>query len=292
MQLSSNTRYMTAIRLLRRLQQPFGRGLLYLLAAFFALVLLFPALWMVLSSVKTTADIYALPPRWIPTQIVWKNYTEAWNLLPFGRFFLNSTIITILSTVGTLVSSSLVGYGFSRFDVRGKDVLFMFVLGTMMLPDAATLVPRFILFSKLKWLDTFLPLVVPPWFGSPFFIFLFRQFFMSIPHDLDDAARIDGCGYVSVFLRVVIPLSGPAFATVFIFSFLWTWNDFLYPLVFLNSKENLTAAVGLVFFRGANYTQWGYVMAMSTLATIPVVALFALLQRYYVQGIAITGIKA
>jgi multiple sugar transport system permease protein len=291
-QLSTNIRHMTASRLLKRLQETFGRGVLYLLATSFALMLMFPAIWMVLSSVKTVADIYALPPRWIPTQIVWENYTEAWGLLPFGRFFLNSAIVTILSTAGTLVSSSLVAYGFSRFNVRGKDLLFMFVLGTMMLPDAATLVPRFILFSKLHWVDTFLPLVVPPWFGSPFFIFLFRQFFMSIPHDLDDAARIDGCGYLSVFFKVVIPLSGPAFATVFIFSFLWTWNDFLYPLVFLNSIEKLTAAIGLVFFRGANYTEWGYVMAMSTLATLPVVVLFTALQRYYVQGIAVTGIKA
>jgi multiple sugar transport system permease protein len=232
-----------------------------------------------------------MPPRWLPSALNWANYTSPWEQLPLARFFLNSTIVTSLAVLGAVLSSAFVAYGFARFDVRGRDFLFLFVLGTMMIPDAVTLIPRFILFSRLKWVDTYLPLTVPFYFGSSFFIFLFRQFFISVPRELDDAARIDGCSYPGVFLRIILPLSKPALLTAAIFSFLWNWNDFLNPLIYLHSLEKFTAAIGLLFFQGQHYAEWGQVMAVSTLMTLPVIVLFLILQRYYVEGIALTGLK-
>lgn len=266
-------------------------GLLYAVMILIALILFFPGFWMIASSLKTKADLLILPPRWLPSIINWNNYISPWEQLPLARFFLNSTIVTSLAVFGTVFSSAFVAFGFARFSVRGRDFLFIFVLATMMIPDAVTLIPRFILFSRLKWIDTYLPLVLPFYFGSSFFIFLFRQFFTSVPRELDDAARIDGCSYLGVFFRIILPLSKPALFTAAIFSFLWNWNDFLNPLVYLHSLEKFTVAIGLLFFRGQHYSEWGQVMAVSTLMTAPVIVLFLILQRYYVQGIALTGLK-
>ena len=256
-----------------------------------AAVLVFPGFWMVASSLKTKGDLMTLPPRWLPSALNWQNYTAPWENLPFARFFMNSALITCMAMLGAVISSSFIAYGFARFNVRGRDFLFLFVLSTMMIPDAVTLIPRFILFARLKWIDTYLPLTVPFYFGSSFFIFLFRQFFSTLPRELDDAARIDGCSYLGVYARIILPLSKPALITASIFSFLWNWNDFLGPLVYVHSLEKYTAAIGLLFFQGQHYAEWGQVMAMSTLMTAPVIILFLILQRYYVQGIALTGLK-
>jgi ABC-type glycerol-3-phosphate transport system permease component len=222
---------------------------------------------------------------------MWSNYTEAFTLVPLGRFFLNTVLITVVAVLGEAISSAVVAYPFARLRWRGRDTLFLLVLATMMLPRQVTLIPVFIIFRTLGWLDTFLPLMVPPWFGVPFYIFLLRQFYMTIPRDLDDAATIDGCSRLGVFARITLPLSMPVLAAVSIFSFQFHWNDFFQPLIYLFSKENYTLALGLRFFQGNYGTDWHYLMAASLVAMLPVVLVFFFTQRIFIQGVVFTGIK-
>ena len=257
-----------------------------------AFVMTLPFLWMLSTSLKVESQIWLFPPQWIPNPVRWQNYVEALTILPFGRYALNTMLITVLTTSGVLISSSLCAYGFARMQFPGRDLIFMIVLSAIMIPYAVLLIPQYIMFRSFGWLDTYLPLWVPPWFGGGVFnIFLLRQFFRTIPAELSDAARIDGASEFGIYWRVIIPLAGPALATVGIFTVLNTWNDFLAPLVYISSQDKFTLALGLAQFRGLMSTQWHYLMAASTTVIVPTLILFVLAQRYFIQGIALTGLK-
>ncbi|MDI7276354.1 MAG: carbohydrate ABC transporter permease, partial [Anaerolineae bacterium] len=266
----------------------------YILLMFLGFLILAPLLWMVSTSLKDPADLWLVPPKWVPIPPRWANYREALTspALPFGRFAVNTSVITVVSVIGQLLSSPLVAYSFARLRFRGKAVLFMLVLGTMMLPAQVTMIPVFILFKNLGWLDTFIPLMLPHFFGSAYFIFLLRQFMLTIPPELGDAAKIDGCGYFGTFSRIFLPLSKPALATVAIFTFTFAWNDFMGPVIYLNSVEKWTLAVGLRGFVAAyGQTRFHLLMAASLVTVLPCVALYFFAQRLFIQGIVITGIK-
>lgn len=270
-----------------------GNLFVYLLLLVLSVAALLPMVWMISTSLKDTGSIFLFPPQWIPKPVLWSNYYEALTFFPFGRYFLNTTYITIANLVGTLATSSLVAYAFARYQVPGKEVLFLVVLSAMFLPQHVTLIPLFLLFTTLGWIDTYHPLIVPAFFGgAPLYIFLLRQFFMTIPFDLDEAARIDGCSDFGILWQIILPLSKPALATVAIFTFMGNWNEFLLPLIYLNSAEKLTVTLGLTRFVGQyGSTLWNLLMAASLMAVLPPVIIFFLAQRYFVQGIVMTGIK-
>jgi multiple sugar transport system permease protein len=255
------------------------------------LLFLLPFVWMVSTSVKPNDQVFVYPPRWIPEPLLWNNYADAMTAVPFLRYFRNTLFISGMTVAGTLVSCSLVAYGFSRVRWIGRDVVFLIVLATMMLPTATTLVPLYIIFRKLGWMGTFNPLIVPPFFGTAFFIFLLRQFFMTIPMELSDAAKIDGETELGILWRIILPLSKPALASVALFSFLWSWSDFFGPLIFLTDERLYTISLGLVQFQSRYDTAWGQVMAASTVFTVPVLLLFFVAQRQFIEGVTLTGIK-
>jgi multiple sugar transport system permease protein len=257
-----------------------------------ALLMTIPFLWMVSTSLKQDSQIWLFPPVWIPSPILWQNYTEALTILPFGRYAMNTLLITMLTTVGVVLSSSLCAYGFARMQFPGRDLIFMVVLSAIMIPYSVLLIPQYIMFRYLGWIDTYLPLWVPPWFGGGAFnIFLLRQFFRTIPAELSDAARIDGASELRIYWNIIMPLARPALVTVAIFTVLATWNDFLAPLVYVSSQDKFTLALGLAQFRGLYATQWQYLMAASTVVIAPTLVLFFVAQRYFVQGIVLTGLK-
>jgi ABC-type glycerol-3-phosphate transport system permease component len=256
-----------------------------------AALVLFPLAWMLSTSLKEPGDVFLFPPDWVPDPIKWENYREALTVLPFGRYFFNTLLITALDIVGKVLSCSLVAYGFARLRWWGRDVLFLVMLSTLMLPHHVTLIPQFVVFRALGWFDTLLPLIVPAFFGGPFLTFLLRQFYMTIPLELDDAARIDGASSLQIYGRIILPLSKPALAACAIFVFNSTWNDFLGPLIYLQSPENFTLSLGLRQFQGEYATEWHLLMAASLVTLLPVVALFFAAQRYFIQGVVFTGLK-
>lgn len=256
-----------------------------------AFVVMVPLFWTLSTSLKDPGDIFHYPPTWVPDPFVFYNYIEAMTVLPFDIYFRNTAYITVVSLVGQLLSCSLVAYSFARLRWRGRDRLFILMLATMMLPRQVTLIPQFILFRYLGWIDTFWPLIVPSFFGAPFFIFLLRQFFMGIPRELDDAARLDGATNFRIFWEIILPLSKPALAAVAIFSFQFHWNDFFEPLIYLHSNDRYTISLGLRFFQGSYGTQWHLLMAASVVAMAPMIVLFFFAQRYFIQGIVVSGVK-
>lgn len=256
-----------------------------------AVFVLSPLAWMLSTSLKEQSKIFLFPPQWIPDPIVWSNYLEALTIVPFGLFFINTCLITGLSVIGELASSAVVAYSFARLRWVGRDFLFILVLATIMLPRQVTLIPVFIIFKNLGWLNTFYPLIVPSFFAVPFYVFLLRQFFMTIPTDLDDAARIDGCSQFAVFWRIILPLAKPAMAAVAIFSFQYHWNDFFNPLIYLYDRELFTLALGLRFFQGNYGVYWHYLMAASLVVILPVIIVFFFAQKYFIQGIVYMGYK-
>ncbi len=266
------------------------RTLVYVVMSLGAVIALLPFLWMVSTSLKDVQDVVTLPPQWIPNPPVTHTYPDVWNELPFVNFFINSTYITLSSVVGQLLVCSLSAYAFARLEFRGRDKLFYLYLATMMIPGQVTLIPAFILMGWLHWIDTAWALIVPG-LGSAFGIFLLRQFFLTIPRELEDAAKIDGYGLFGIYWRIILPLSKPALATLAVFTFLGSWNDFLWPFVVINTPENMTLPVGLSFLQQNYTTQWPQLMAGSTMSLIPVVIVFLLAQRYFVEGITMTGLK-
>jgi multiple sugar transport system permease protein/sn-glycerol 3-phosphate transport system permease protein len=258
-----------------------------------AIVIITPLFWMISTSLKKQFEIFVLPPQWIPPSPQWDNYAEIFRVAPFGTYLLNSTIVTGCSVVGGVISCSMAGYGFARMRFPGRDLIFIIILSTLMLPESMTLIPRFIVFEKLGWLNTLKPLIIPSFFGAAFQIFLLRQFFRTIPNDLEDAARLDGAGTFRIFATIVLPLSKPALVTCGIFSFIFTWNDFLRPLLYLNTTDKYTVAIGLLNFTGSNRVgpQMHLLMAASFMATIPVLVVFLISQRLFVKGIVFSGMK-
>lgn len=268
-----------------------GRTLAFLLAFLGALAFLVPFLWAVSTSLKPSYQVFSHPPIWIPNPIQFYNYAEALTELPFVRYFANTSIITFGALLGEVLSSTLVAYGFARMRFPGRDALFLVLLGTMMLPMQVTMIPIFIIFRSLGWVDTFLPLIIPAYFGSPFYIFLLRQFFLTIPGDLEDAAFIDGATHIQTLWRIFVPLSLPAMATVAVFSFMHHWQDFFMPLIYLNSKELKTVSLALQMFRAEFSTDWNLMMAAAVTTSIPCLLLFFFAQRYFISGIVMTGMK-
>ena len=260
------------------------------------LLMALPFFWMLSTSLKVEQQVYLFPPIWIPNPWAWENYRiSLFDILPFTRFFLNTVYITVTATVGAVLSSSMVAFAFARLRWPGRDKVFLLVLATMMVPTYSTIVPRFILFRNLDWVDTFWPLIVPLWFGgSAFFIFLMRQFYMTIPIDLDEAASIDGCSEFRIWWSIIIPLSKPALATITILSFMARWNDFFDPLIFLNTMENFTVALGLNMFRSAIEiygVRYHWLMAASVTVLLPGLIIFFFFQKTFVQGVVMSGIK-
>lgn len=260
----------------------------------FGLVMLYPLLWMLSSSFKPTEEIFRAPGL-LPETFTPGNYTEGWTALqfPFHHYLLNSAVVVGGAIIGNLVGCSMAAYAFARLEFRGKRLFFAIMLATIMLPIHVIIVPQYILFAELGWINTFLPLIVPKLLATDgFFIFLMVQFIRGLPRDLDEAARIDGCGHVRIFCQLILPLSMPALATTAIFTFIWTWNDFFSQLIFLTDPEMYTVPVALrTFVDSTSQTSWGPLFAMSIVALGPVFGFFLAGQRYLVKGIATTGIK-
>lgn len=256
-----------------------------------SVIMLMPLLWMISSALKPDYEVFQFPPRWIPSPIEWGNFPSAMSFVPFLQFFINTAVITLGSLVGSLVSNILIGYAFARLEARGKQVFFYIILSTLMLPYAVTMIPQYAIFAKLHWVNTFLPLIVPSYFGNPFFIFLLRQFFRGIPRELEDAAAIDGAGVVRTIWQIILPLSWPAVVTVCIFQVQSTWNEFLGPLIYLNKESLFTLQLGLQYFVGQYTGGWNLLMAASTVVVIPIIVLFYFGQRLFVKGIIVGGLK-
>jgi ABC-type glycerol-3-phosphate transport system permease component len=262
---------------------------------FLALIFLFPFLWSISSSLKTAAEIHVYPPHLFPKSPQWGNYIEAWKSIQFGMFFVNSIIVTVLSVIGQVASSLVVAYGFSRLRFPGREALFILCLSRMMMPVYVTIIPLFMIFREIGWIDTLKPLIVPSYFGSAFGIFLLRQFIMSIPFELDESALIDGASRLTILTKIILPNCKPALATLAIFTFRGAWNSFLGPLIYLNSTEKFTLSLGLWFLRSyagdPNLPKDHLLMAGSIITTLPVLIVFASAQRYFIQGIVMSGIK-
>ncbi|CAH8711969.1 carbohydrate ABC transporter permease [Paenibacillus thiaminolyticus] len=272
-----------------------GQMFAFLLLIAITVTMLFPLVFMVSTALKTSKEMLQFPPTIIPQTFAWDNFKTLFtdNEIKFGILYKNSLIIAAFSVFGTVLSSSLVAYGFSRFRARGKKLMFMLMISTMMLPYPAVMIPQFLLFSKLGWMNTFLPLTVPTFFGSAYQIFLLRQFFMSLPNELYDSGKIDGCGEFRMFWNIALPLSGPALATVAIFTFIWTWNDLLGPVLYLSSQDKFTLPVGLAAMMSSKFriAPYNLLMCASIMTTLPVVAIFAVAQKRFTEGIVLTGIK-
>lgn len=258
----------------------------------FAILFLMPLLWMVSSSLKPNYQILAVPPQWLPNPPRWQNYVEALTYVPFGRYILNTLAIAFLTIAGHLLSCSVVAYGFARLRAPGRNGLFLLMLATLMLPYPVIMVPLYILFKTLGWTNSILPLVVPAFFGHPFYIFLLRQFFLTIPRDLEEAAYLDGANIPQVIWYIILPLSTPALATVVVFTFQGVWNDFLAPLIYLHDQALYTVTLGLSFFRSTYTVNWAYLMAASLVTVLPVVLIFLVAQRLFIEGITMTGVRS
>jgi multiple sugar transport system permease protein len=275
------------IRTLRGPARLLHVGLLWLMGALFLL----PLVWMISSSLKPDYEIFANPPVWWPREPRWQNYAEALTAQPFGRYARNTLLIAVASVIGHLLSCTVVAYGFARLRAPGRDKLFLLVLATLMLPYPVTMVPLYILFARLGWVNTFLPLIVPTFFGNALYIFLLRQFFLQLPPELEDAAQIDGANLPQILFYVILPMATPALATVMIFSFQAAWNDFLGPLIFLQDQSKYTLMLGLSLFRGSYQIEWARLLAAALVVMLPVVLLFFAAQKAFIEGIALSGAR-
>lgn len=270
------------------------KGGAYLLLASGAVAMIAPFLWMLSTSLKEPGALFSYDriwwQDWVPMQFVWRNYIEAWNAVPFARFYLNSILVSLCVTAGQVLTSAMAAYAFARLEFPGRDPIFFGYLATMMVPGAVTMIPVFILLRSLGWIDTYQAVILPGIF-SAYGTFLLRQFFLTLPKDLEDAAKIDGCSYFGIFWRVILPLSKPALATLTTFTFLGSWLNFMWPLIVLNTHSKFTLPVGLAYFQGLHGTHWTLLMAGSMMMILPILIVFIFNQRYFVEGIKLTGIK-
>jgi len=264
--------------------------LLHILIYGLALITIAPFLWMILTSVKDLGEIFSYPPTWWPEEFHFENYKNAFEAAPFGRFYFNSLFVAITVTIGQLITCSMAAYAFARLKFWGRDVLFYMFLATMMIPYQVTMIPSFMVLHWLGWIDSY-PALIVPGLASAFGTFLLRQYFMTIPKDLEDAAYLDGCSRFGVLWRIIIPLAKPALATLAIFTFMGVFNDFIWALIVLNSEEMYTVQLGLAIFRDRYTTQWDLLMAGSVAATLPILIAFFFGQKYFIKGIALSGLK-
>jgi len=256
-----------------------------------SIVFIAPFIWMLSSSLKPNAEIFLIPPRLFPQEWRFSNYIESVQAINFFGYLLNTLKYSIATTIGAVASNAMIAYGFARVRWPGRDAVFFFVIATMMLPAAVTMIPLFVFFSRLGWVPSLKPLVIPAYFGNAYFIFLLRQFLITLPQELDDAARIDGCSELGIFSRIVLPLAKPALISVFLFELIWTWNNFMGPLIYLRDPRTFTLSVGLQMYFTQHGAEWGYLMAAGTLFTLPMIVLFFIGQRQFIEGITLTGIK-
>jgi multiple sugar transport system permease protein len=269
-----------------------SRCVVLLVVAIGTSVFVIPFIWMVTTSLKSLEDLGATTVQWIPSKLHWENYVEATRTFPFWRYTFNTLVIAVFATVGKLLSGSLAGYAFARLRWPGRGFWFAVVLSILMLPSMATLVPTYILFHKLGWLNTYLPLTVPYWFlSTPFSIFLIRQYYMTIPNELSEAARIDGASELRIYAQIILPLSKPVFAALAVLSFVRHWQELQEPLIYLTRTHLYTLSIGLLSFRTTTLTYYNLLMAASVLTLIPTITLFFLAQRYFTEGISVTGLK-
>ncbi len=258
-----------------------------------AVLLLIPFAWMVSSSLKTPDEVFSEKMTWIPDPVHWENYMKAFKTMPVFLYTRNTILITFLCIVGYLTSGSLVAYAFSRLRWKGRDFWFFLMLSTMMLPPQVTIIPLYVIFRNLKWINTFKPLIVPAYLtGWPFFIFLMRQYFLTIPHELTEAGKVDGAGHFRIYSQLILPLSKPILAVVAIFAFLLHWNDFFGPLIYLVEDQKFTLALGLMTFASKHQSEWSILMAVSLIMLLPTLVVFFFSQRYFVESITLTGTKA
>ncbi len=262
----------------------------------FTLIMIYPLVWMVSSSLKESSSVFVDAHSLIPDGWHFENYITGWKGfggISFSTFFVNSAIISVVATIGSILSSTLIAYGFARVKFAGKNIWFVCMMLTMMLPFEMVMIPQYIMFNKFNWIDTYLPLILPTFFGIPFFIFLIMQFIRTIPTELDEAAKIDGCNTFQIFYRIIVPLIVPAMMTSAIFSFYWRWDDFMGPLIYLSTPEKYPVSLALKLFSDPNsVTNWGAMFAMSTLSIVPIFVIFFLFQRYIVDGISTSGLKS
>lgn len=280
-----------AISTRNHLRERLGLTGLFLLTLLFALIFLLPLFWMVVTSFKAVDEIFGDPLVWWPRTFIWQNYPDALAQFPFWRYLSNTASIAIPVAIGTTLSSSLVAYAFSRLRWPGRDLIFYLILGTLMIPTWVTLVPLYILFNQMGWIDTYKPLIVPAFFGDPFSIFLLRQFFLRQPQELVDAARVDGASHARVFFQIILPLSRPALAVVALFAFINSWTDFFNPLIYLTDRDKFTLQVGLFNFFGLHLVNWPGLMAAAVVILAPIAILFVLAQRTFIEGITFTGLR-
>ena len=284
-----------------KLQAGLSKTIAYVWLALFGIPFIVPLVWVLSTALKTPSQVYVSPPVWIPNPMQFQNFVEAWQVAPFGRFLVNSLITTFIPMVGDVFVSAVVAYSFSRVRWPGRDKVFSICLATMILPGIITFIPRFILFSKLGWINTYLPFIVPAFFGNAFYIFMLRQFMLNLPEGLEEAARIDGANTAQILTRIILPLLGPAMATVAIFSFMARWNDFFGPMIYLHKAELKTLMLGLAFFEsmatgtGGSYgflsTRLHLLMAITLLIALPCIILFITFQKHFVRDILTTGFK-
>ncbi|MBA7501314.1 MAG: ABC transporter permease subunit [Clostridia bacterium] len=279
------------IEISRKLREHFKVVITVLFLGGFGIVFLTPFIWMVSTSLKIESQVFTFPPSLIPNPIRWSNYIDAIYYFPFLKYLWNTLIICVFNILGVTISCSLVAYSLTKIKWKGANILFILALATLMIPFPVIMIPLFIMFRNLNWVNTFKPLIVPAFFGRPFYIFLLRQFFLTIPNELSDSAKIDGAGHARIFLRIILPLTKPALVTVVLFEFMNQWHAFLNPLIYLSDESKYTLSLGLRTFQSAYQTQWALLMAAGTLMTIPIIILFFLVQRTFIQGISLTGIK-
>lgn len=268
-----------------------NRALAYLCLIVASAFFITPFIWLLSTSLKPLTQIFTFPPEWIPHPILWSNYSRAVEYIPFWTYLKNTAIITIASTLGVIISCPLVAYSFAKLEYRGRGILFFVTLAVMMIPGQVTMIPLFLLFTKLGWVGTALPLIVPQFFGVPIYIFLLRQFFMGLPDALREAARLDGASEFRIYLQIMFPLAKSAVLAVALFQFMGSWTDFMGPLLYLTNEPSYTVSLGLQQFQSQKGSEWGLLMAVSTLMTLPIIVLFFFLQKTFISGITFSGIK-
>ena len=266
-------------------------AIIYVVLIVGAVFFLTPFAWMVSTSLKADEQVFSIPPQWIPIPVMWSNYQRLLTEIPFLRYLGNTVFVTVLSVTFYVASSAVVAYGFAKLRFPGREILFYCLLATMVLPPQVTLIPQFVMFQKLGWVGTFLPLIVPALTGSAFAVFLLRQFYTAIPGDISDSARIDGANEWQIFSRIVLPLSRPALATASLFIFIWTWTDFLNPLIYLTDDRLYTLAIGLQQLSSTRAAAWPLLMGGSLLMSLPIIVLFFFAQKTFIEGVSTGGLK-